>query len=87
MARVVLTNLALFVLPFLLYAAYIALAGSEEAQKEFWTRLPLLPLFVAGLLLVFVSLAVFATFSEQTAGKAYEPPVVKDGRIEPGRVR
>jgi hypothetical protein len=90
MVRVVLTELAIFFLPVILYAAYIAVRKSADGEPIGWSifdELPLLPLFLAGTILVLGVIIYFASQSEPNTGKTYEPPRYEDGKVIPGRIK
>lgn len=88
MARVVLVNLLVFLLPFLVYGAYASLAREAATPESIWKSAPVLPLFLAGAVLVALIMFTFATFSgNDSSNGRYEPPVFKDGKIEPGHIR
>lgn len=95
MIRIVIENLLLFLLPTFLYLAYAILtredpapdAGSRSgtAARRAFDDAPLLYLFGAGALLVVVVLVFFGSNTGSSPDRAYVPPSMKDGRIEPGR--
>ena len=93
MIRVVIENLLLFLLPTMIYAAWMVFkhyqseSGGPPDHQQIISDAPLLWLFSAGAILVLLTL--FAFESSSTGGKPgqqYLPPVFKDGRIEPGHV-
>lgn len=96
MIRVVIENLLLFLLPTLIYVAYMlylrskAESRDEDGNKPPVSTLlddaPLLWLFVGGALLVIVTLATFGTTSGGKPGQQYVPGVLRDGKIEPGQI-
>lgn len=89
MTRIVLENIFFFLLPTLAYIAW------QAYRRNDWPGLgviigdaPLLRLFVLGGTLMLATLAAFALLSPSTGGRpgdAYQPPVVKDGHVQPGR--
>lgn len=87
MIRTVLLNILLFLLPTIIYVAYIYLTRERKPDA---TRVlddaPLMWLFAAGALVVIVTLATFASMTDGKPGQVYIPPAFKDGRIEPGRL-
>ena len=88
MIRIVIENILLFLLPTLVYAAYVVLKrGGDTTTGVVLNDAPLLYLFAAGALLVVGTLLVFGSVSGGKPGQIYEPAVMKDGRIEPGRIR
>jgi len=86
MIRIVIENVLLFLLPTLIYAIYVAVTRDDQ-NKGILDKAPLAWLMLAGSLLV---LAVLATYGSDTRGKPgqqYIPPSMKNGEIEPGRIR
>jgi hypothetical protein len=95
MIRVVIENVLLFLLPTLLYVAWVLLTrqpqangpdGEDAAQPKILDDAPLLWLFAAGAALVVVTLLAFESSSGGKPGQRYVPPSYKDGKIEPGHI-
>ncbi len=86
MARVVLINLFMFLLPFLVYGAYVYLVRREQTPDSIWRGAPIGWLVVAGLVLAFGTLVSLVTFSGSGKEGTYYPPRFEDGVIKPGRV-
>jgi hypothetical protein len=96
MIRTVIENVLLFLLPTLLYLAWVLFQRSRKEVREGEdgnTRVtqllddaPLLWLFVSGALLVIVTLTAFGSSSGGKPGQRYEPSVFKDGKIQPGHI-
>lgn len=96
MIRVVIENLLLFLLPTLVYAAYMlylrsrAEARDEDGKMQPVATLlddaPLLWLFAGGAVIVIVTLAIFGSTSGGKPGEQYTPGVFRDGKIQPGRI-
>jgi hypothetical protein len=88
MIRIVFENALLFLLPALIYVTYkIALSRGTRSLGEVMNDAPLVPLIVLGALLMFGTLILFATTGGGKPGQAYEPGELKDGRIQPGRMK
>ena len=87
MIRIVAENILLFLLPTIVYVAYVYMTREEKpGAARVLDDAPLIWLFVAGAIIV---LAVLVTFGSRTGGipgQTYTPPVLKDGRIEPGHL-
>jgi hypothetical protein len=87
MIRIVIENVVLFLLPTAIYFTYRYIAmGDDRTAAGAMSEAPLFGLFAAGALVV---IAVLMLFSQETGGKPgqkYQPPVFKDGRIQPGRI-
>ena len=86
MFRVIVVNVVMFILPFVAYVAYQAATRVDDGKSSVMEGMPLLPLCLAGTILVAASLAVTATMSEKHQG-AYEPAVIVDGKVQPGRIK
>ena len=94
MIRIVLENILLFLLPCLCYVTYVILtrpdktAGARGAEKAIRALddAPLLWLFGSGAVLVIITLILFGSTSGGKPGQQYEPPVLKAGQIEPGKI-
>ena len=87
MIRIVAENILLFLLPTLIYVAYIYLTREERpGAARVLDDAPLIWLFAAGAALVIATLVIFGSVSGGKPGQVYIPPVLKDGLIEPGRI-
>lgn len=95
MIKTAFENLLLFLLPTLLYVGYVLLTRNEATSQAagkagpshgLLEDAPLLWLFVAGAILVIVTLVTFGSTSGGKPGQHYEPSSLKDGRIEPGHI-
>jgi hypothetical protein len=90
MIRVVIENILLFLLPTLIYSAYVYLKHRGQGRAgpaSYLDEAPLLWLFSAGAMLVVITLVAFGSVSGGKPGQTYEPPVYRDGKIEPGRIK
>ncbi len=88
MIRIVLENVLLFLLPTAIYCAYHYVAqGEGRSASHTINEAPLVWLFVAGAAMVIATLVAFSQSNGGRPGQVYEPPVMKDGRIEPGRIK
>jgi hypothetical protein len=86
MIRLVIENLLLFLLPAFMYVTYTLIASrGQTSVGSVLDAAPLFWLFGAGALLVLAVLIMFGDTSGGQPGQAYRPPVVKDGRVVPGR--
>lgn len=84
MIRIVAENLLLFLLPSLAYIGYRMLVSRAGSPAGALDDAPVLWLFVAGAMMVVVSLVFFASSSGGRPGEAYAPPVLREGHIVPG---
>lgn len=87
MIRVVIENIVLFLMPTGVYIGYVLLTRGAENKSKLLDEAPLIWLFMAGALLVVIVLLAFGSTSGGKPGQHYEPPTMKDGRIEPGRIK
>ena len=88
MIRIVIENVFLFLLPTLIYVAYVALTRDDD-RKGLLDDAPLIWLAAAGTAIVMITLTVVA-FNATSGGRPdqiYEPPSMKDGKIQPGHMR
>jgi Family of unknown function (DUF6111) len=84
MLRVLLQYLLPLLLPFLLYAAYVALAHGRlpswlDLSSRQWVMLG-----GTGLALLIISLVTWGLLSGSAPEERYIPPRLEDGRIVPG---
>jgi len=87
MIRIIAENILLFLLPTIIYVAYVYMTREEkQGAARVLDDAPLVWLFVAGAVLVVVTLVTFASMSGGKPGQTYTPPAMKDGRIEPGHI-
>ena len=88
MTRIVIENFLLFLLPTLIYIAYVFLKQrGQGGPAAYLDEAPLLWLFTAGAMLVVITLVAFGSVSGGKPGQTYQPPVFRDGRIEPGQMK
>ena len=86
MIRIIIENIVLFFLPSAIYIVYVLLTRGNSS-KALLEGAPVLWLVVAGTALVVVVLVGFGSTSGGRPDQHYEPPSLKDGKIEPGRIR
>jgi hypothetical protein len=84
MIRIVLTRVALFLLPFALYGLYLLLLRWRPNAVR--PQTPWTPLFIAGLTLVVLSFVVLGLTEGESTEGVFFPPLVVDGKIVPGHV-
>lgn len=88
MTRVVIENMMLFLLPSALYLSFAFLTRrADTSSAAVIGRAPILTLAALGAILVFTVLAVFGNAGNGKPGQAYEPAVLKDGKVIPGRMK
>lgn len=86
MVRIVIENILLFFLPMAIYVTYVLLTRKPDSKAGVLDDAPFVWLMFAGTLLVIVVLVFFGSTSGGRPGQSYVPPVLKDGRIEPGHL-
>jgi Family of unknown function (DUF6111) len=88
MIRPILTELGLFLAPFVLYAAFLlATRAGGMLLPAAWTVPRLAALVVVSLSLMIASLFVLAQFSGAPPGSTYVPAHVENGKFVPGVTR
>lgn len=87
MIRPVLSEFALFLTPFALYALFLLATRAELLDRESWTPRALTWLTGAAVALMIVSFFVFAHFSGAPPGSTYEPAHIEGGKFVPGRTK
>ncbi len=91
MLRKFLFHVLPFLLPFVLYAGWVALARRKAAGADgalaAWPRAHVTWLAIAGLTLVILSFVAVALFTGSEIGRTYVPPRLEDGVILPAETR
>ena len=84
MIRPVLTEIGIFLIPFVVYALFLVATRSGVFDQASWP-LPLVAKLVLGsLLLVIVSFVFLAEFSGAPPESTYEPAHMDHGKLVPG---
>lgn len=86
MLRVVIANILMFLLPFLVYGAYVWLVRRQRSAEDVWRNAPVTWLFAIGLVLVVGTLVSLVHFTGGRPGENYQPPRYEDGVLKPGRL-
>jgi Family of unknown function (DUF6111) len=87
MIRPIATEIALFLTPFVIYAAFLVATRAGILQPSAWTMPRLAGLLIAALILVVGSFLLLAQFSGAPPGSTYVPAHIEDGKLVPGRTR
>lgn len=89
MVRIIVENVLLFLLPTAIYVAYVLLWRRAEGVSggNVLDDAPLIWLVAAGAALVIITLIAFGSVSGGQPGQTYQPPVFRDGKIEPGQIK
>lgn len=84
MIRVVAEAVALFLVPFVLFAIYLLMRRRNPASVDAWTSGAVGGLALAGLALAALAIFVFGLFEPRPLG-AYIPAHIENGQLVPGR--
>jgi hypothetical protein len=84
MIRSISTEFALFLTPFVLYAAFLLATRVGVLHPTAWTMQRVAGLFIVSLLLVIGSFVVLAKFSGAPPNSTYVPAHVENGKFVPG---
>lgn len=84
MIRVIAESVALFLVPFVLFALYLLLRRRNPASIDAWTGGAGAALALIGLALAALAIFVFGLFEHRPLG-AYVPAHIENGKLVPGR--
>lgn len=84
MIRPVLTEVAIFLIPFAVYAAFLLATRSGLLVQSSWPLHVLAKLSLGALLLVVVTFLLLAEFGGAPPDSSYVPAHIENGRLVPG---
>ena len=87
MIRPVLTELVLFLAPFVVYALFLLVTNAAVFDRTSWPPKTLATLAIAALVLMLGSFIYLSHFSGAPPGSSYEPARIEDGKLVPGQTR
>jgi Family of unknown function (DUF6111) len=88
MIRPIFTEIALFLTPFVIYAAFLVATQAGVLDPQWWPLRRLAGLLIASLILVIGSFILLAHFSGAPPGSTYVPAHVDaSGKFVPGTTR
>jgi hypothetical protein len=87
MIRPVLTEVALFLTPFVIYAIFLAATRSGVLDAKQWSLGRIIWLAIAALALVIGSFVVLAHFTSAPPGSTYTPAHIENGVLVPGQTQ
>jgi hypothetical protein len=87
MIRVGLTEVVLFLLPFVLYVVFLWATKAGVLNPDSWPLARIGWLAIAALLLVVGSFIYFAHFTGAPPGSTYVPAHIEDGKFVPGTTK
>ena len=84
MIRPVLTEIAIFLIPFAAYALFLIATRSGLLVSSSWPAHLVAKLVLGSLLLVVISFVLLAHFSGAPPNSTYVPAHIENGRLVPG---
>ena len=84
MIRPVLTEIAIFLIPFAVYALFLIATRSGVFEQSSWPAHLLAKLVLGSLLLVVISFILLAHFSGAPPHSTYVPAHIENGKFVPG---
>jgi hypothetical protein len=85
MIRPVFTEIILFLIPFAVYATFLAATHKGLLDSKSWPLSRIAWLAIAALVMMIGSFVGFAQFGGSPLGSTYTPAHVENGRFVPGR--
>ncbi|MDR6951710.1 hypothetical protein J2X65_001059 [Ancylobacter sp. 3268] len=86
MIRVAITNILLFLTPFVLFALYLRFGRRVDAALSGWSTRALAGCLLAGVALVAASLLLFEAETRGPTTGRYVPPTWEGGKLTPGHI-
>jgi Family of unknown function (DUF6111) len=87
MIRPLLTEIALFLAPFVIYAVFLWATRAGVLDADSWSRSRLAWLTISALVLLLGSFFVLAQFDHSPPGSTYVPAHVERGKLVPGEAK
>ncbi|MCX7320522.1 MAG: DUF6111 family protein [Hyphomicrobiales bacterium] len=87
MIRPVLTEVGIFLIPFVLYALFLLATAKGVTESASWPARVVLKLLIAAFLSVIISFVLLAHFSGAAPTSTYTPAHLEDGKLVPGQNR
>ena len=84
MIRPLLTEIGIFLIPFVAYALFVFASRRDVLHRSSWPLRIVLGLSMGACMLVILSLVLLANFSGAPPGATYTPAHVEDGKFVPG---
>jgi uncharacterized membrane protein len=84
MIRPVLTELGIFLIPFVVYALFLIATRSGVLSSASWPVHMIAKLALGALVLVVISFVLLAHFSGASPDSTYVPAHIENGRLVPG---
>ena len=87
MIRPVLTEIALFLAPFLVYVVFLWATGAGVLHPDSWSLPRLAWLVIVAFVLMIGSFVVLAQYGGSPPGSTYVPAHMEDGHFVPGQTK
>lgn len=87
MIRPLLTEVGIFLIPFVAYALFVLASRRDVLNRSSWPLRIVLILSVSAFLLVILSLVLLAHFAGEAPNSVYTPARIEDGKFIPGSGR
>jgi hypothetical protein len=87
MIRPFVTEIALFLAPFAVYALYLWATRAELLHPESWPLGRLMWLTIVALALMFGSFVILAQWGGDPKGSTYVPAHIENGKLVPGTTK
>ena len=87
MARLLAFNAVFFLLPFAIYAAWLAATRGTVNNAADWQGKRIAYLAVGGAALLFCALVAFTSFRGAPPGGTYRPATIQNGQLVPGTIQ
>jgi hypothetical protein len=84
MIRPVLTEVGIFLIPFVIYAGFLLASRNGVFNQSSWPTHIVIRLAIGALLLTIISLLLLAHFSGAPPKSTYTPAHIENGRLVPG---
>jgi len=84
MIRPLLTEIGIFLIPFVAYALFVFASRRDVLHRSSWPLRIVVMLATGACLLVILSLVLLANFSGAPPGATYTPAHVENGKFIPG---
>ncbi|CEG08949.1 hypothetical protein BN961_02369 [Afipia felis] len=84
MIRPLLTEIGIFLIPFVAYALFVLASRREVLSRSSWPVRTVLGLGMGACMLVILSLVLLANFSGAPPGATYTPARIENGKFIPG---
>lgn len=85
MIRILITQIILFLLPFILYAGYLFL--TQKLHRQAWIDAPRYWLIIAGLVCTVGGFLVMSQIDNNPVGGTYVPAHIENGVVVPGEFK